>query len=89
MEVLEVGGPALGRPLVERIERSRHQHMKELRVPRGNIRVFFTLDPLRNAILLIGGDKTNRWVAFYREMIPLADAPYDEHLRILRREGKA
>jgi hypothetical protein len=89
VEVLEVGGPALGRPLVERIERSRHQHMKELRVPRGNIRVFFTFDPLRNAILLIGGDKTNRWVAFYREMIPLADAPYDERLRILRREGKA
>ncbi len=88
VEIVELRGPGLGRPLVDRIESSRHQHMKELRIPQGNIRIFFAFDPLRNAILLIGGDKTGRWIEFYREMIPLADAFYDEHLRILKREGK-
>jgi hypothetical protein len=88
VEILASGGPALGRPLVDRIENSRHQNMKELRIPRGNIRILFIFDPLRNAILLIGGDKSNRWAEFYREMIPLADDLYDEHLEALKREGQ-
>jgi DNA-binding XRE family transcriptional regulator len=41
---------------------------------------------LRNAILLIGGDKTgdNR---FYEKMIPIADDLYDVHLKELHEEG--
>jgi hypothetical protein len=39
------------------------------------------------AILLIGGDKTNRWQAWYREFIPVADRLYDEHLETLETEG--
>jgi len=42
-----------------------------------------------SAILLIGGDKRDRWKAFYEEMIPLADDLFDEHLNELETEGGA
>ncbi len=80
VEFLEESGPALGRPLVDTVEGSRHPNMKELRPPARNIRILFAFDPRRTAILLIGGDKTGRWMAWYREMIPIADDLYDEHL---------
>jgi hypothetical protein len=77
--LLEEQGPSLPRPLADTVRGSR---------PRGgNLRVFFAFDPRRAAILLIGGDKTNRWQAFYAEMIPRADALYDDHLAALRKEG--
>lgn len=78
---LEEFGPALGRPFVDTIQDSRHPNMKELRPRGGYIRVLFAFDPRRMAILLIGGDKAGRWQAWYREMIPVADDLYDEHLR--------
>ena len=87
VEVLEERGPGCGRPLVDTISSSRHANMKELRPPKGNVRVLFAFDPRRAAILLIGGDKTNRWQEWYRAMIPAADRLYDQHLDELRREG--
>ncbi len=39
------------------------------------------------AILLVAGDKTNQWGAWYERMIPVADQLYDEHLESLRKEG--
>lgn len=60
--------------------------MKELRPPTGNIRILFAFDPKRTAILLIGGDKTNRWTAWYKRMIPIADRIYDQHLARMRNE---
>lgn len=85
---LKRDGPALGRPLVDRIKGSRHHNMKELRPPTGNIRILFAFDPARRAILLIGGDKTNRWQTWYREAIPMAERLLDEHLLRLH-EGRA
>jgi hypothetical protein len=41
----------------------------------------FTFDPNRNAVMLVGGDKTNRWQKWYRQNIPKADRIYDQHLR--------
>jgi len=84
---LEAGGPALRRPFVGAIEGSRHANMKELRPLGGKLRVLFAFDPRRMAILLIGGDKTNRWREWYEEMIPVADSLYDEHLDTLKEEG--
>jgi hypothetical protein len=82
VELLEVEGPALGRPTVDTIAGSRHPNMKELRVSKGGaIRVLFAFDPLRQAVLLIGGDKTGQWVAWYEEAIPIADDLFDEYLR--------
>lgn len=60
--------------------------MKELRPRGGSIRILFAFDPRRMTILLLGGDKSGRWNAWYDEAIPLADRLYDEHLAALRRE---
>jgi hypothetical protein len=48
---------------------------------RRHIRILFAFDPEREAILLIGGDKTSRWKRWYQENIPLADDLYDAHLK--------
>ncbi len=88
VEVLQEKGPGLGRPLVDTLKGSRHQNLKELR-PGGSIRVLFAFDPRRTAVLLIGGDKRDRWEEWYQEMVPVADRLYDEHLAELRATGEA
>ncbi len=85
VRVLEQRGPGLGRPLVDTVKGSRHANMKELRA--GTIRILFVFDPRRSAILLIGGDKRDRWQEFYEQMIPLADRLLAEHLADLEKEG--
>jgi hypothetical protein len=87
VELLEQSGPALGRPLVDTLKGSRHPNMKELRPRGGHMRVLFAFDPRRMAILLMGGDKSQRWSSWYAEAIPAADTLYDEHLQTLRNEG--
>jgi hypothetical protein len=75
-------GPALGRPLVDRIQGSRLHHLKELRpgsAGRSEIRVLFAFDPTRSALLLLGGDKAGNWQRWYRENIPLAEQLYLEY----------
>jgi hypothetical protein len=86
--VLELLGPALGRPWVDSINASRHSNMKELRTMHGrrHLRSFFAFDPRRTAILLIGGDKTGD-KRFYERMIPAADRLFDQYLREIRKEG--
>jgi hypothetical protein len=65
--LLEQGGPALGRPLVDSIKGSGHPNMKELRPRGGHVRVLFAFDPRRMAILLIGGARaTNGAVGTHR-----------------------
>ncbi len=80
-------GPGLRRPLVGYIEQSRHATMRELIVPYRHLRVLFAFDPRRTAILLLGGDKTDRWAEWYDENVPQADALYDAHLAALKKEG--
>lgn len=86
--LLEQAGPALGRPHVDTIAGSHFPNMKELRSQyRGKpYRVFFAFDPLRRAILLIGGDKTGK-ANFYTKMVPIADRLYQLHLAELKKEG--
>jgi hypothetical protein len=60
----ESEGPALGRPLLDRITRSSLHHLKELRpasAARSEIRVLFAFDPTRSALLLLDGDKSGNW----------------------------
>jgi hypothetical protein len=88
VDLLEEQGPALGRPVVDRITSSSFHNMKELRCSRdGALRVLFAFDPRRQAVLLVGGDKTGNWDAWYREAVPDADRIYGEYLEELRREG--
>lgn len=51
------------------------------------LRTLYAFDPLRTAVLLLGGDKTgdDRW---YEKFVPVADRLYDEHLDELKNEGK-
>ena len=81
-------GPDLGRPVVERIHQSRHHNMKELRASKGGaLRVLFIFDPRRHMILLLGGDKSGRWSAWYDLAIPMADDIYDNYIDELSEEG--
>jgi hypothetical protein len=70
------------------VKGSRHAHMRELRVQvQGRpFRVLYAFNPKRNAILLVGGDKTGneRW---YEVNLPIADRLYDEHLEELKMEA--
>ncbi len=49
--------------------------------------MLFIFDPRREAILLIGGDKSGNWDAWYAEAIPEAERLYEEYLDDLRTEG--
>ena len=89
VDLLAERGPDLGRPVVDRIHSSRHHHhMKELRAAKGGAqRVLFMFDPRRQVILLLGGDKSGDWDAWYEWAVPLADDLYDTYLAELRDEG--
>jgi hypothetical protein len=71
IELLEEHGPSLGRPVVDSIRGSRHPNMKELRA--GSMRALFAFDPLRQAIVLVGGNKRGDWTGWYERNIRLAD----------------
>lgn len=89
VEKLAQYGPTLPFPISSAIVQSRHPHMRELRIQyKGRpLRVLYAFNPMRNAILLLGGDKQGdkRW---YDEHVPRADVLYDIHLAELQREGK-
>jgi hypothetical protein len=84
LDELAVGGPQLGRPLVDRIQGSKIHNLKELR-PRvpgtAEVRMLFVFDPDREAIVLVAGDKAGRWRAWYAETIPRAEQRYADYRR--------
>jgi hypothetical protein len=84
---LQERGPSVRRPFVGAIRGSRHHNMKELRSSGGNLRALFAFDNRRQAVVLVGGDKTRKWQSFYNQAIPRADRLYDQHLRRMGREG--
>ena len=43
------------------------------------MRVLFAFDLAREAILLVGGDKSDDWKGWYEANIPVADDRFDEH----------
>lgn len=88
VSLLEIRGPNLGFPHSSGINGSKHSHMRELRTQNDGkpLRTLYAFDPLRSAILLIGGNKTgdDRW---YDVNVPIADKLYNEHLEQLKEEG--
>jgi hypothetical protein len=89
IDVLVEQGPALGRPLVDRLKGSMYHNMKELRPGSAGsteVRMIFAFDPVREAVFLVAGDKSGRWQAWYRAAIPLADIRFTEHLAALKAE---
>lgn len=55
--------------------------MKELRIQYSGrpVRAFFALDPVRQAIVLCAGDKSND-KKFYERLIRIADDEFSSHL---------
>ena len=78
--LLEAKGTALGYPYSSAVEGTKYP-LRELRIQSGGrpLRVFYAFDPLRQAVLLLGGNKTgdNR---FYTTMIPRVEAIWGRDL---------
>lgn len=84
-------GPALGRPTVDSLKGSRHSNLKELRFTQGQEvwRVAFAFDPLRQAILLVAGNKAGaNQSLFYKRLIDKVDGRLDQYLAELKPERK-
>ena len=81
VEKLGVAGIRLSFPHSSAINGSKLA-LRELRPKSGRspLRVFYAFAPSRDAILLLGGDKSSddRW---YDKMIPKADSLYERHLQ--------
>ena len=73
VEKLQILGTELGFPNSSALEGSRK--LRELRVSKNAIRVFYAFDPARSAVLLLGASKAGRnKKRFYREMIVRCEA---------------
>lgn len=91
VELLRQLGPRLPRPHVDTLKDSKHANLKELRADTANqvIRIAFAFDPNREAILLIGGDKSGvSQKRFYRQLIAKADQLFSRHLAQLKQRRK-
>jgi len=83
IDLLEDVGPTLGRPLVDRLEGSTIHNLKELRPGSSGaseVRIIFIFDPLRQAVLLVAGDKSRQWKEWYDVNIPIAESRYERWL---------
>lgn len=89
VEVLEERGPMLPFPYSSGVNGSKYRHMRELRIQHKGrpYRILYAFDPLRVAILLLGGDKTGdkKW---YDKSVPVADRLYGEHIIELKNKGE-
>ena len=87
--LLEEFGPELGRPLVDTLQGSEYSNLKELRfnAADGVWRVAFAFDPLRQAILLVAGDKSGvSQKRFYKQLIKIAESRFSNHLTRLQEQ---
>ena len=80
--LLEVKGVALPFPYSSALKGSKKYALRELRAQSGGrpLRIFYAFDPARDAVLLIGGDKTGN-DRFYEEHTPKAESLWEEYLR--------
>ena len=86
IDLLEVEGPTLGRPTVDKVKGSKFHSMKELRPAGTSIGILFIFDPRRQAILLLGGDKAGNWKTWYDKNIPIAERRYESWIATERGE---
>jgi len=81
--LLQERGVNLDFPLSSGIKGSIHRAMRELRIQQGGnpYRVLYAFDPVRRAVLLVGGVKTGKGNRWYEEAIRTADRLFGEYLR--------
>lgn len=79
--LLEAKGLALGYPYSSALGGSRFP-LRELRVQSSGrpLRIFYAFDPRRQAVLILGGDKTGD-DRFYGWAIPRAEAIWEQYLQ--------
>lgn len=88
LDVLEREGPALGRPLVDTLRHTNIPSLKELRLAspgRSEVRIIFSFDPRRRAVMLLAGDKARggkrfSWSNWYKRAIPEAERRYRAYM---------
>jgi len=83
LQILEQSGPQLGRPLVDSIRGSLIKNLKVLLISRGPLKQFrllFVYDPERNALILVGGNKSGDWSRWYKNNIEIAEINYLKYL---------
>ena len=80
VELLASRGVTLGFPHSSAIKGT-DMALRELRVQSGGkpIRIFYAFDPKRNAVLILGGDKTGQ-DRFYETFIPRCESIWQEYL---------
>src|ERR1700712_614101 len=81
--LLEERGAVLEFPFSSGINGSKFSQMRELRIQHAGepYRILYAFDPIRQAVLLVGGVKTGKGNRWYDEAIRLADRLFDEYLR--------
>ena len=84
LEILRRVGPNASRPLVDSLKGSRIKNLKELRVSSdGALRILFVFDRKRQAVLLLGGDKSidAKWTSWYASAIREAEEIYEKYVK--------
>lgn len=86
---LQIFGPNLARPYADTLKGSLYKKMKELRIQHQGkpIRAFFAFNPLRQAIVLCAGDKSND-KQFYARMLRIAEQEFTNYLNNLENESE-
>ncbi|QPB42232.1 type II toxin-antitoxin system RelE/ParE family toxin [Rodentibacter haemolyticus] len=86
LNMLRLYGHHLSRPYADTIKGSKYSNMKELRIQHKGkpLRAFFAFDPLRQAIVLCAGDKSND-KKFYERMLRIADDEFSAYLQELEK----
>lgn len=81
IDLLEMHGVNLDHPYSSQIKGASIA-LRELRVRQGNspLRVFYAFDPKRQAVVLIGGDKSDD-KRFYERMIKVSERIWAEYLQ--------
>lgn len=86
VDLLLRSGPMLGFPYSSSIMGSPYA-LRELRIQCGGhpYRILYVFDSRRNALLLLGGDKTgnDNW---YEENVPKAESIYEQYLKEIQEE---
>ena len=85
LDALARDGATAGKKYVKPIKSSRHREMMELRSQGANLRVLFAMEG-NTAVMLLGGDKTGQWNAWYERNVKVADARLDRRRRATGKE---
>lgn len=79
LDVLELNGVSLGFPYSSQIQGSKYA-LRELRKKGQPIRMLYAFDPQRQAVVLVGGDKTGD-DRFYEREVPRAEKIWERYLQ--------